>query len=75
MFLGAKGLMVVSIVEIYQEFKNPSLTSTTVSTFSEFSLEHGYRRKSERRSQKHKNVNKITNNVVTNTLLLSKCKE
>ena len=73
MFLSAKGLMVVSIVEMYQEFKNPSLTNTTVSTFSEFNLEHGYRQKNLNAvSQKHKKVHKMTNNPVTTFILVSK---
>ena len=42
MFLSAKGLLVVSIVEFSQEFKNPFLTNTAVAVFSETDVKDGY---------------------------------
>lgn len=42
MFLSAKGLVVVSIVEISQESKNPFLTNTAVAVCSEIDVKDGY---------------------------------
>jgi hypothetical protein len=44
MFLSAKGLLIVSIVELSQESKNPFLTNILLAFFSQIDFKDGYRR-------------------------------
>ena len=43
MFLRPQGLMIVSIVEMSQEFKNPLLTKICPDVFLQFDFKVGYR--------------------------------
>jgi hypothetical protein len=57
MFLSAKGLIIVSIVEFAQESKNPFLTNTLVALYSQIDVKDGYH------TSKQKNFHAPSNSI------------